>query len=81
MISFPDGICPLCSQVHARELLQEHIVLEDPRLREAIIKLIQAYYPGWIQDHGACAPCWRSYRDASRAIYVMKSARPQNAVG
>ena len=81
MIPFPESICPLCSQVFARELLHEHISLEQLRLRNRTIKVIQAYHPGWVEDHGACGLCWRSYRDAGRFLYMMKSARPQNAVG
>ena len=80
MIPFPESICPLCSQVFARELVHEHISLEHPRLRNRTIKVIQAYHPGWVEDHGACGACWRSYRDAGRFLYMMKSARPQNAV-
>jgi hypothetical protein len=78
MISLPDSICPLCSQIYARELLHEHIASEHLRLRQTITKLIQAYHPGWVEDHGACAPCWKSYRDAGRVLNMMKSARPHN---
>jgi hypothetical protein len=79
MISFPESICPLCSQVFARQLLREHIASEPPRLRHVTIKVIQAYHPGWVEDDGACGPCWRAYRNAGRILEVMKSVRPQNA--
>lgn len=78
MISFPDSICPLCSQVFAREHLHEHIAAEQPRLRQSTIKLIQGYHPGWVEDHGACGPCWRSYRDAGQALNAMKRGRSQS---
>jgi hypothetical protein len=81
MSSFPGSICPLCSQVFTRELLHDHITAEDLRLRENTIKVIQAYYPGWVQDHGACEPRWRSYRDAGRILNIMKCTRPQTAAG
>lgn len=81
MISSPESICPLCSQVFPRELLYRHITSEHPRLRHSTIKVIQAYHPGWVEDHGACGPCWNSYRNAGRILSVMKSARPQSAAG
>jgi|ERR1039458_1912132 hypothetical protein len=81
MNSVPDSICPLCSQVFPRELLREHINSEHSRLRHSTIKVIQAYHPGWVEDHGACEPCWRSYREASRMFNQMKIARPQNPAG
>jgi hypothetical protein len=77
--SFPESICPLCSQVFTREQLHQHIASESQRLRRSTIKVIQAYHPGWVEDDGACGSCWRSYRDAGRILNVMKSARPQNA--
>jgi hypothetical protein len=46
MISIPESICPLCSQVFPRDLLREHIISEHPRLRHSTIKVIQAYHPG-----------------------------------
>jgi hypothetical protein len=81
MIPIPESICPLCSQVFPSELLREHINSEHPRLRHSTIKVIQAYHPGWVEDHGACEPCWRSYREASRMFNQMKSAKPKNPPG
>jgi|ERR1039458_3578459 hypothetical protein len=81
MISIPESICPLCSQIFPRNLLYKHITSEHPRLRHSTIKVIQAYHPGWAEDHGACGPCWSSYRQASRMFNQMKSAKPQNAAG
>jgi hypothetical protein len=81
MIPIPDSICPLCSQVFPRELLTGHITSEPPRLRHRTIIVIQAYHPGWMEDHGACGPCWRSYREAGRMFNQMKCARPQDATG
>jgi hypothetical protein len=78
MISFPESICPLCSQFFARDLLHEHIASEHADLRQRTIKVIQAYHPSWVEQHGACEPCWRSYRDAGRILNIMKRAKPQN---
>lgn len=68
MSLFPESICPLCSRVLALELLRNHIAFEDPRVRQSTIKVIQAYHPSWVEDHGACEPCWRSYRDAVQIV-------------
>lgn len=76
MTSFSDSICPLCSQITANELLHTHIMSEDPRLRHSTIKVIQAYHSSWIEDHGACGPCWKSYRDAGQILDVIKRGRP-----
>jgi hypothetical protein len=81
MIPSPESICPLCSQVFLREQLYQHIASEHLRSRDSTIKVIQAYHPGWLQDHGACEPCWRSYREAGRMLKQMKSARPQTVAG
>jgi hypothetical protein len=81
MNSTLESICPLCSQVIPRELLRGHITSEHPRLRHSTIKVIQAYHPGWAEDHGACGPCWRSYREASRMFSQMKSAKPVTPAG
>jgi len=71
----------LCSQVFRRDLLYQHILAEHPRLRHRTIKVIQAYHPGWLEDHGACGPCWKSYREVSRMFNLMKNVRPQSAAG
>ena len=81
MISFPESICSLCSQLFARELLHKHMASEAPRLRRSTIEVIRAYHPGWVEDHGACEPCWRSYRGAGQILSQMRSAKPQNATG
>jgi hypothetical protein len=78
MISYPESICPLCSRVFAREQLHEHIATEHPLLRQTTIKVIQAYHLGWVEEHGACMRCWKSYRDAGQALNIMKGARPPN---
>lgn len=80
MISILESICPLCSHVFASERLHQHIVTEHPRLRHSTIKVIQCYHPGWIEEHGACGPCWKSYRSAGQIINLMKNARPRHAV-
>ncbi len=76
---FPESICPLCSQVFPSESLYKHIAFEHPSLRHNTIKVIQAYHPSWAEDHGACGPCWRSYRDAGRILNIIKGAKPQDA--
>jgi hypothetical protein len=75
-----ESICPLCSQVFPSEMLQNHIASEHPRLRHRTIKVIQAYHPGWLEEHGACGPCWRSYRDASQILNVIKCTKPHLVV-
>lgn len=78
MTELPDGICPLCSQIFPQEHLHAHIGSEHPRLRHTTILVIQAYHPGWLESHGACQPCWKSYRDAGRVLDLLKSGRAQN---
>jgi len=75
-----EAICPLCSQIHAREKLYSHISEEPPRVREATIKVIRAYHKGWLAEHGACEPCWKSFRDAGRILIVLKQTRPQSTL-
>jgi len=77
MKTFPEAFCPLCSQLHVQERLHSHITEEHPRVREATIKVIQAYHKGWAAEHGACEPCWKSFRDAGRILIVLKQTRPQ----
>lgn len=72
-----DAICPLCSQIHLREQLHSHIANEHPRVREQTIQVIQAYHKGWAAEHGACEPCWKSFRDAGCILSVLKQAKPQ----
>jgi hypothetical protein len=81
MISFPERICPLCSHVFANELLHNHITSEYPRVRQSTIEVIRAYHPGWVEDDGACGPCWRLYRNAGRILDQMRHAKSQNAPG
>lgn len=81
MSAGPMTACPLCSRVLPHEQLYEHIASERARFRHSTIKVIQAYHPGWIEDQGACGRCWRSYRDASQIVNVLKGIRPQNAAG
>jgi hypothetical protein len=69
------SICPLCSRVLSREQLFDHITAEHPRRRHNTIKLIRAYYPGWAEEHGACHPCWKSFRDAGQALDFIKEAK------
>ena len=79
MNSPPEGICPLCSRVFACQLLHKHIASEYPRVRQSTIEVIQARHPGWVEDDGACEPCWRLYRDTARILDQMKSAKSQNS--
>ena len=79
MISLPESICALCSNVFPRQKVDEQIASEHPHLRQSTIKVIQAYHPSWTEEQSVCAPCWSSYRDAGRILNIMKSTRPQNA--
>ena len=72
MIWFPEGVCPLCSQVVTVEGLHEPIASESAKVRERTVAVIQAFHEGWLEEHGACGPCWRSYRDAGRVLSIMK---------
>ena len=55
-------------------------IVEHPRVRETTITVIQAYHAGWTTEHGACEPCWKSFRDAARILRVLKQTRPQPPV-
>jgi len=72
VLCFSDGVCPLCSEVFPLSLLHEHIQSEDARLRGSTVQVIQAYHGGWLEEHGACEPCWKSYRDAGQILSLMK---------
>ncbi len=80
MNTFPDAICPLCSQVYPRERLHSHIAGEEERVRESTIEVIQAYHDGWDAEHGACEACWRSFREAGRILSQLKQSKPQPMV-
>jgi hypothetical protein len=77
MILLTESICPLCSQVFPTAQLHEHIISEHPQVRKQTINVIQAYHPGWAAEHGACEPCWRSFRSASSIIQMLQSSKPQ----
>jgi hypothetical protein len=75
----PYAICPLCSQVYPCQQLHSLISCEHPGVREKTIQVIRAYYAGWAAEHGACEPCWKSFRDAGGILSVLKQTRPQQA--
>ncbi len=75
-VEYSEGICPLCSQFHEKERLHSHIKAEHLRVQEATIRVIQAYNKGWTVEHGACEPCWKSFRDAGRILIVLKQTNP-----
>lgn len=77
MNALPEGICPLCSQVYLRERLHSHIALEHERVREKTIQVIQAYHDDWAAEHGACEPCWKSFREAARVLSLLKQTKSQ----
>ena len=79
MSTFPDGICPLCSRVYTQEQLHNHIAGERPQVRERTIQVIQAYHKEWVRQHGACEPCWRSFRDAGCVLSVLRQTKPHSA--
>ena len=80
MNSFSDGICPLCSEVLPREQLHRHITSEHPLRRSVIIKVIQAHYPGWMTEHGACSACWQSFRDAGQILKILEASKRKTTV-
>lgn len=74
---FPEAICPLCSQVYLREQLRSHIARERERVREQTIQVIQAYHKDWAAEHGACEPCWKSFREAARVLSLLRQTKRQ----
>ncbi len=70
-----ESVCPLCSQVCLREQLYSHITCECERTREQTVQIIQAHHKGWTDEHGACEPCWKSFREAARILSLLKQAR------
>ncbi len=77
MNTFSEAICPLCSRVFALDRLHLHIAIEDGRVREKTIQVIQAYHEGWSVEDGACEPCWRSFREAGRILNFLKQTKPK----
>ena len=77
MNTFPEGICPLCSQVYLREHLHAHIAREHERVREKTIQVIRGYHEDWVAEHGACEPCWKSFREAARVLSLLKQTKRQ----
>ncbi len=77
MNTFPESICPLCSQVYLREQLHSHIAGEHERVREKTIQVIRAYHYSWNAGDGACEPCWKSFRDAGRILNLLKQMKPK----
>ena len=77
MNTFPDGICPLCSQIYMRERLHAHIAREHERVRDKTIQVIRGYHENWRAEHGACEPCWKSFREAARVLSLLKETKRQ----
>ncbi len=75
MNAYAEGICPLCSRVLPHERLRAHIAGEHARVRENTVQLIQAYHDGWSVEDGVCEACWKSFRDASRALNLLKQVK------
>lgn len=74
----PEAICPLCSQIYPQEQLHTHIDIEDALVRQTTIEVIQAYNEGWLMEHGACEPCWKSFRHAGCILSVLKQTAPHH---
>ncbi len=70
------GQCPLCGTAVLGNELFSHMLSEPQPFRSQIIQLIAAYHLGWDQELGACLPCWKSYREATRAINALKHVSP-----
>ena len=81
MTEITDGICPLCSEVFPRESLREPIESEAAQMRERTVRVIQSYHRGWLEEHGACAACWKCYREAGQVVRILKTTRPQRVAG
>ncbi len=79
MSSLADSVCPLCEKGFPGERLHQHIDSEHARLRRNTIQVIQAYHPDWVEEDGACEPCWKSFRDAGRMLDVLRTAKRQKA--
>jgi hypothetical protein len=79
MTKLPDAICPLCSEVFPRKLLYQHVEREPIQVRERTVRVIQSVRPHWVEDYGACAACWKSYREAGQVIGILKSLRQGEA--
>ncbi len=77
MNTFPEGICPLCSQVYLRTRLYLHIATEHERVRKRTIHVIKAYHHGWKAEDGACEPCWKSFREAGCTLNLLKQVKPK----
>ncbi len=72
MDAIPFEQCPLCGTAARGNELFSHILSEPQPFRNQIIRLVAAYHPGWDHECGACLPCWKSYREATRAINALK---------
>jgi len=69
--SFPDAICPLCSEVFSAKSFKS-ISEERPKVRQNTILVIQTYHPDWKENQGACVSCWNSYRNAGRILELLR---------
>ncbi len=72
MDAMPFTQCPLCGTAVPGNELFSHMLSEPQPFRSQIIQLIAAYHPGWVDERGTCLPCWKSYREATRAINALK---------
>ncbi len=72
-----DAVCPLCSQICTKEHLHSHIHSEQPRVRQRTIAVIRGHHAWWSIEHGACEPCWKSFREAGRALTLLRQMKPQ----
>jgi len=69
------GICPLCEKAFLRLQLQVQIEGAPPKVRRRIIKAIQAQFPTWVKEDGACKQCWKAFGGVARVDECLRKFR------
>jgi hypothetical protein len=68
------SVCPLCKKAIGAEQLFAHMASDHEQWRHSTIKVIRAYHPNWIEEDGACPTCWKSYRNATQILRLLKQS-------
>ncbi len=71
--ALPESSCPLCGRIVPHNDLYPHFKRDWPVSYRGTIQVIKAYHPDWVEDQGVCLRCWRSYAEATRVIYSLRS--------
>src|SRR5512138_3445607 len=71
----PRGICPLCEKAYFRWQLQASIESAPPSVRRRIIEVIQAGFPSWTREDGACENCWKAIGGVVRVAQCLRKFR------